>query len=66
MVVVVHPAHARRAPGTGVSTDTHPRVVPVLSLLAYVYCRTARHTFGEGLLRECAKILKVWLEDLGA
>lgn len=42
-----------------VSADNHPRVVPVLALLSYAYCRTARFTFAEGLLRECGKILKV-------
>mmetsp|Transcript_7366 Transcript_7366/g.18280 ORF Transcript_7366/g.18280 Transcript_7366/m.18280 type:complete len:453 (-) Transcript_7366:132-1490(-) len=42
-----------------VSADNHPRVVPVLALLSYVYCRSARHTYGEGLLRECGKILKL-------
>ncbi|KAF5839016.1 hypothetical protein DUNSADRAFT_1793 [Dunaliella salina] len=43
----------------GISSDTHPRVVPILTQLGYVYSRSARVTFAEGLYRECAKILKL-------
>lgn len=43
----------------GISTDTHIRVVPILTQLGYVYSRSARVTYAEGLYRECAKILKV-------
>ena len=45
----------------GISVDTHPRTVPILTQLGYVYSRTARVMFAEGLFRECAKILKVGL-----
>jgi hypothetical protein len=44
---------------TGVSSETNPRIVPALMLLGYVYARSARVTFAEGLLRESCKILKV-------
>ncbi len=39
--------------------DKHPRVALVLAQLGWVYSRTARVTFAEGLYRECAKILRL-------
>ncbi len=34
-------------------------LAPLLALLGYAYCRSARVTFGEGLFREATKLLRL-------
>ncbi len=43
----------------GITSSKHPRIVPALIMLGYVFSRTARVTYAEGLYREAAKILQV-------
>ena len=42
-----------------VSRDDHPRLALPLTLLAWVYSRTARVTLAEGLFREAGKLLQL-------
>ncbi|MEW5311215.1 MAG: hypothetical protein WDW38_002949 [Sanguina aurantia] len=40
-------------------SDAHPRLAPILTQLGWVYSRTARVTYAEGLFREAAKLMKL-------